>query len=152
LIKEKAQDVKIVYTPLHGTGALHVEGVLESLGLDVQTVPEQREPNGDFPTVSYPNPEEAAALKMALDLGLKTHADVVMATDPDADRLGIAVPDGKGGFTLVTGNQLGVLLADYIFLSLTELGKLPPKNRSWSILSSPRECKTGGRGVRSRMF
>jgi phosphoglucomutase len=127
LIKEKAKDVKIVYTPLHGTGARHVEGVLGSLGLGVHTVPEQREPNGDFPTVSYPNPEEAAALKMALDLGIKTHADVVMATDPDADRLGIAVPDGKGGFTLVTGNQLGVLLADYIFLSLKELGKLPKK-------------------------
>lgn len=127
LIREKAKDVKIVYTPLHGTGARHVEGVLGSLGLGVITVPEQREPDGNFPTVSFPNPEEAAALKMALELGAKEKADVVMATDPDADRLGIAVPNKEGGFTLVTGNQLGALLADYIFLSLKELGKLPKK-------------------------
>jgi phosphoglucomutase len=133
LIKEKAKDVKIVYTPLHGTGARHVEGVLGSLGLKVTTVPEQREPDGNFPTVSFPNPEEAAALKMALELGAEVGADVVMATDPDSDRLGIAVPNGKKdaagkpAFTLVTGNQLGTLLADYIFLSLKELGRLPKK-------------------------
>jgi phosphoglucomutase len=127
LIKEKAKEVKIVYTPLHGTGALHVEGVLGSLGLEVITVPEQRKPDGNFPTVSYPNPEEAAALKMALELGTKVKADVVMATDPDADRLGIAVPDTRGNFVLVTGNQLGTLLADYIFLSLKEKGKMPAK-------------------------
>ena len=133
LIKEKAGEVKIVYTPLHGTGARHVEGVLGSLGLKVITVPEQREPDGNFPTVSFPNPEEAAALKMALALGAEVGADVVMATDPDADRLGIAVPNGKrdaagkNEFTLVTGNQLGTLLADYIFLSLKELGRMPKK-------------------------
>ena len=127
LIKAKAGDVKIVYTPLHGTGAMHVEKVLGDLGLKVITVPEQREPNGDFPTVSYPNPEEAAALELALKLGKEVQADVVMATDPDADRLGIAVPDGKGGFTLITGNQLGSLLADYIFLSMKEKGTLPEK-------------------------
>ncbi|MDR2739209.1 MAG: phospho-sugar mutase [Treponema sp.] len=131
LIKAKAREVKIVYTPLHGTGALHVEAVLESLGLKVITVPEQREGNGDFPTVAFPNPEEAAALELALKLGKEVRADVIMATDPDADRLGIAVPSGKrgkdGDFTLLTGNQLGTLLADYIFLSLKELGKLPAK-------------------------
>ncbi|GHV68400.1 phosphomannomutase [Spirochaetia bacterium] len=125
LIKAKAGEVKIVYTPLHGTGALHVEKVLGDLGLKVITVPEQREGNGDFPTVSFPNPEEAAALDMAIKLGTKEKADVVMATDPDADRFGIAVPNAAGGYTLVTGNQMGVLLADYIFLSLKELGKLP---------------------------
>jgi phosphoglucomutase len=127
LIKAKAVEVKIVYTPLHGTGAMHVETVLGGLGLKVITVPEQREGNGDFPTVSFPNPEEAAALELALKLGKEAGADVVMATDPDADRLGIAVPDRKGGFALVTGNQLGTLLADYIFLSLKETGKLPSK-------------------------
>jgi len=125
LIKEKAGEVKIVYTPLHGTGALHVEKVLGDLGLKVITVPEQREGDGNFPTVSFPNPEEAAALEMAIKLGAKEKADVVMATDPDADRFGVAVPNKDGGFTLVTGNQMGVLLADYIFLSLKELGKLP---------------------------
>jgi len=124
LIKEKACEVKIVYTPLHGTGAFHVEKVLGDLGLKVITVPEQREGDGNFPTVAFPNPEEAAALDMAIKLGIKEKADVVMATDPDADRFGIAVPDKKGGFALVTGNQMGVLLADYIFLSLKELGRL----------------------------
>jgi len=132
LIKEKAGEVKIVYTPLHGTGALHVEKVLGSLGLNVITVPEQREGNGDFPTVAFPNPEEAAALDMAIKLGAKEKADVVMATDPDADRFGIAVPGNQpssqtAGYKLVTGNQMGVLLADYIFLSLKELGIMPKK-------------------------
>ena len=127
LIKQKAGEVKIVYTPLHGTGAFHVEKVLGDLGLKVITVPEQREGDGNFPTVAFPNPEEAAALEMAIKLGAKEKADVVMATDPDADRFGIAVPNKDGSFTLVTGNQMGVLLADYIFLSLKELGKTPPK-------------------------
>ncbi|MDR1429597.1 MAG: phospho-sugar mutase [Spirochaetaceae bacterium] len=126
LIKEKAGEVTIVYTPLHGTGALHVETVLGSLGLKVITVPAQREGNGDFPTVAFPNPEEAAALEMAVKLGREKNADVVMATDPDADRFGIAVPSKlKGEYTLVTGNQMGALLADYIFLSLKELGRMP---------------------------
>ncbi|MDR0465227.1 MAG: phospho-sugar mutase [Treponema sp.] len=127
LIKEKAKEVKIVYTPLHGTGAQHVEKVLGDLGLKVITVPQQREGDGNFPTVAFPNPEEAAALDMAIKLGIKEKADVVMATDPDADRFGIAVPNREGGFTLVTGNQMGVLLADYIFLSLKEQNKLPAK-------------------------
>ena len=131
LIREKAGEVKIVYTPLHGTGAFHVEGVLGSLGLKVITVPEQREGNGDFPTVAFPNPEEAAALDMAIKLGIKEKADVVMATDPDADRFGIAVPvhsakPNAPEFALITGNQMGALLADYIFLSLKETGKTPP--------------------------
>jgi len=124
LIRAKAGEVKIVYTPLHGTGAMHVEKILGDLGLKVITVPEQRDGDGNFPTVAFPNPEEAAALDMALKLGAKEKADVVMATDPDADRFGIAVPNKQGSFTLVTGNQTGVLMADYIFLSLKELGRL----------------------------
>ena len=127
LIREKAGEVKIVYTPLHGTGAFHVEKVLGDLGLTVITVPEQRKGNGDFPTVSFPNPEEAAALDMAIQLARKEKADVVMATDPDADRFGIAVRTPDGEYALVTGNQMGVLLEDYIFHSLKELGKMPSK-------------------------
>ncbi len=127
LFSSMAATVKIVYSPLHGTGAMLFERIMKDLGLTVTTVPEQREPNGEFPTVSYPNPEESAALTMAIELGKKISADVVMATDPDADRLGIAVPDGKGGFTLLTGNQLGTLHLDYIALSLKELGKMPPR-------------------------
>jgi phosphoglucomutase len=125
LVKAKAGDVKIVYTPLHGVGAMHVETVLSSLGLKVITVPEQREGDGDFPTVEFPNPEKAASMEMAIKLGKAQNADVIMATDPDADRFGIAAPDGAGGYTLVTGNQMGALLEDYIFLSLKEQGKLP---------------------------
>ena len=127
LIKKEARSVKIVYTPLHGTGAMMFERIMGELGLSVTTVPEQREPDGAFPTVSFPNPEEPAALKMAIDLGSRLKADVVMANDPDADRLGIAVPTRDGSFTLVTGNQLGALHLDYILLSLYELGKMPPK-------------------------
>ena len=125
LIKELGKSVKIVYTPLHGTGALHFERIMGELGLEVVTVPEQREPDGAFPTVAFPNPEETAALKLALELGAKVKADCVMATDPDADRLGIAVPDAKGDFVLITGNQLGSLHLDYILLTRKELGLMP---------------------------
>lgn len=125
LIRAKAKEVKIVYTPLHGTGAMHVEKVLGDLGLTVITVPEQKKPDGNFPTVSYPNPEEAAALKMAVELAEREKADVVMATDPDADRFGSAVPGPDGKFVLITGNQMGALLTDYICLSLKEAGKMP---------------------------
>jgi phosphoglucomutase len=125
LIKAKAKEVRIVYTPLHGTGAMHVEKVLGDLGLTVITVPEQKKPDGNFPTVSYPNPEESAALKMAVELAEREKADVVMATDPDADRFGSAVPGPDGKYALITGNQMGALLTDYICLSLKEAGKMP---------------------------
>lgn len=127
LFKDLGKSVKLVYTPLHGTGALHFERVMRDLGLDVATVPEQREPDGEFPTVAFPNPEEAAALKLALELGAKLKADCVMATDPDADRLGIAVPGKDGKFVLITGNQLGSLHLDYILLTRKELGLMPRK-------------------------
>ena len=138
LIKEKAKEVKIVYTPLHGTGAMHVEKVLGDLGLKVITVPEQREPNGNFPTVEKPNPEEAPALKMAVELAEKEKADVVMATDPDSDRFGSAVPGKDGKYVLITGNQMGVLLTDYIIHSRKELGKMPANPAIVrSIVTSP---------------
>lgn len=122
LIKEMSKTVKIVYTPLHGTGAMPVERSLSALGFSVITVPEQREPNGNFPTVAKPNPEEAPAMKMAVALGEKEHADCVMATDPDADRFGTAFPDKNGKFVLLTGNQMGALMIEYILLSRKELG------------------------------
>ena len=125
LIKEKASSVKVVYTPLHGTGAMHVEKVLGDLGLNVITVPEQREGDGNFPTVEKPNPEEAPALKMSVELAKKEKADVVMATDPDADRFGTAFPDKNGNYVLVSGNQMGALLADYVLLSKKEFNKMP---------------------------
>ena len=138
LIKEKASTVKIVYTPLHGTGAMHVEKVLGDLGLKVITVPEQREPNGAFPTVEKPNPEEAPALKMAVALGEKEKADCVMATDPDSDRFGTAFPGKDGKFVLVSGNQMGALLCEYVLLSRKEFGKLPANAAAIrSIVTSP---------------
>jgi phosphoglucomutase len=157
LIKEKASSVKVVYTPLHGTGAMHVEKVLGDLGLNVITVPEQREGDGNFPTVEKPNPEEAPALKMAVDLAKKEKADVVMATDPDADRFGTAFPDKNGEYVLVSGNQMGALLADYVLLSKKEFGKMPANPvLIRSIVTSPfvdsvaksygvkvKECLTG---------
>lgn len=127
MIRKEAASASIVYTPLHGTGAMLFERIMQDLGLKVTTVPEQREPDGEFPTVSYPNPEEPAALKMAIELGKQTNADVVMATDPDADRLGIAVPSANGQYALVTGNQLGALHLDYLLLSLKELGRMPAR-------------------------
>ncbi|MCQ2582439.1 MAG: phospho-sugar mutase [Treponema sp.] len=138
LIKEKAKDVKIVYTPLHGTGAMHVEKVLGDLGLNIITVPEQREPDGNFPTVEKPNPEEKPALTLAVELAKKEKADGVMATDPDSDRFGTAFPDKDGNFVLLSGNQMGALLIDYILLSRKELGKMP-KNPAIirSIVTSP---------------
>ena len=126
LIRERGEELTVVYTPLHGAGRMPVERVLGELGIPVITVPEQREPDGSFPTVKSPNPEEASALKLALELGTKEKADLVMGTDPDSDRLGIAVP-GTDGMVLITGNQLGALLADYIFTSREELGSMPPK-------------------------
>jgi phosphoglucomutase len=124
LVKEQGKKLKVVYTPLHGTGAMPVEKALSDSGIQVVFVKEQKEPDGDFPTVEYPNPEEASAMKLALALAKKEKAHLVLATDPDADRLGIAVPDGAG-YTLLSGNQLGVLLLDYILSTRKELGIMP---------------------------
>jgi phosphoglucomutase len=138
LIKEKAKDVRIVYTPLHGTGAMHVEKVLGDLGLNIITVPEQREPDGNFPTVEKPNPEEKPALKLAVELAKKENADGLMATDPDADRFGTAFPDKDGNWVLLSGNQMGALLMDYVFRSRKELGKMPANPACIrSIVTSP---------------
>ena len=117
IIKNMASKVKIVYTPLHGTGAMHVEKVLGEMGFNVISVPEQREPDGNFPTVSYPNPEDPKALKMAMDLAIKEGADILMATDPDADRFACAVKNDAGEMQLISGNQMGALFADYICLT-----------------------------------
>ncbi len=138
LIKAKAKDVRIVYTPLHGTGGVHVNKVLSDLGLNVITVPEQAKPDGNFPTVEKPNPEEKNALTLAVELAKKENADGVMATDPDADRFGTAFPDKNGNWVLLTGNQMGALLMDYIFLSRKEFGKMPTNPACVrSIVTSP---------------
>ncbi len=125
----KAQsDLKIVFTSLHGTGGTMVPRTLKELGFtNVETVAEQDEPNGNFPTVVSPNPEEAAALKLALEQAEKLGADLVMGTDPDADRVGIAVRNLKGELQLLNGNMTGSLLVYYLIKRWEELGKLNGK-------------------------
>ena len=120
-------ELKIVYTPLHGTGNLPVRRVLKELGFaNVYVVPEQELPNGDFPTVSYPNPEAAEAFELGLALAKKVDADLILATDPDADRLGVYVKDAQtGDYHSLTGNMSGCLIGDYIIGQKKELTGLP---------------------------
>jgi phosphoglucomutase len=121
----KQHDLKIVYTPIHGTGVKLVPMALEKFGFtQVINVPEQDEVNGDFPTVHSPNPEETAALAMALQKAEETGAKMVMATDPDADRVGIAIRDEQGKLILLNGNQTGSLLYYYLIRKWSENGKL----------------------------
>ena len=119
------KDIKFVYTPLHGCGVRLVPECLHRLGFEnVFHVPEQDVSDGDFPTVASPNPEEHAALSMAIQVAERENADIVMATDPDADRMGIAVRDNDGNMTLFNGNQTGAMLTYYILSRWKELGKL----------------------------
>lgn len=118
-------DIKFVYTPLHGTGVKLVPECLKRLGFkNVFHVPAQDVNDGNFPTVASPNPEEHSALEMALEVAEKEHADIVLATDPDADRVGIAVRDNEGKMILLNGNQTGSILTYYILTRWKELGKL----------------------------
>lgn len=116
VIREMADDIRIVYTPLHGTGNLPVRRILKELGFrHVYVVPEQELPDGDFPTVSYPNPEDPKAFALALELAGQVDADIVLATDPDADRLGVyAKNKADGQYVSFTGNMSGMLIAEYI--------------------------------------
>ncbi|MDE6433144.1 MAG: phospho-sugar mutase [Lachnospiraceae bacterium] len=125
-IDKYGKDIKIVYTPLHGTGNIPARRVLKEIGFEnVYVVPEQELPDGEFPTVSYPNPEAAEAFELALKLAKEKDADLVLATDPDADRLGVYVKDTKSGeYITLTGNMSGCLLADY------EIGQMKAINGS----------------------
>ena len=127
IVKKNGKDLKIVYTPLHGTGNTVVERLLNEIGFEnVYVVPEQKEPDGAFPTVDYPNPEDPKAFKLALDLAKKVDADVVLATDPDADRLGIFAKDVKtGNYETYTGNMSALLIAEYRISQMKEKGILP---------------------------
>lgn len=124
---KQQENLKIVYTPLHGTGNLPVKRILKEIGFkNVYVVPEQEMPNGDFPTVDYPNPEDKKAFKLALDLAKKEDADLVLATDPDADRLGVYAKDTKTGkYMPFTGNMSGMLIAEYVLSQRKEKGILP---------------------------
>ena len=127
VIKEMAEDIKIVYTPFHGTGNVPVRRILRELGFkNVYVVPEQELPDPKFTTLEYPNPEDPKAFTLALKLAREKHADVVLATDPDADRLGIYAYDTKSGdYVPFTGNMSGMLIADYILRERRATGTMP---------------------------
>ena len=126
VIKKVQDDIKIVYTPLHGAGNVPVQRVSKELGFThVFVVPEQEKPDGDFPTVSYPNPEDKNAFKLALELAKRVNADVVLATDPDSDRLGVYSKDDNGEYIAYTGNMSALLIAEYELSQKKEKGMLP---------------------------
>lgn len=119
-------ELKLVYTPLNGAGLECVRRLLELLGVgQVSVVPEQEQPDGDFPTCPYPNPEIREAMERGLALCGRVHPDLLLGTDPDCDRCGTAVPDGAGGYRLITGNEMGVLLLDFICRTRLARGTMP---------------------------
>ncbi len=124
-VQKYGKDVKIVYTPIHGSGYVPVTTILSKMGITVNVVKEQALPDTEFSTVRVPNPEEADTLRLGVELADKIGSDIVIGTDPDADRMGIAVRNDEGKFVLLNGNQIGVLLANYIFLRKSEDGTMP---------------------------
>lgn len=135
LVPDEAKgDLRIVYTPLNGAGNIPVRRVLESMGFhSVMVVPEQELPDGDFPTLRVPNPEREDTFKLAIDMAEREKADIVIATDPDADRLGIALPDDSGEFRVLTGNQIGTLLMEFILGGRAIQGRL--KGDEFAVVS-----------------
>lgn len=126
LVKENAKDLKIIYTPIHGTGLMPVTRILKELGYEnLHVVKEQEKSDGNFPTAPYPNPEDPKVFKLALDMAKTLNPDIIFGTDPDADRIGAIVKDLEGEYQILTGNQMGVLLTHYILDSYKELNSLP---------------------------
>ena len=124
-VEKFGKNVKIVYTPVHGSGYVPVTRILSRMGITVNVVKEQAWPDTEFSTVRVPNPEEADTLRLGVELANKIGSDVVIGTDPDADRMGIAIRNDEGKFVLLNGNQIGVLLANYIFLRKKETSTMP---------------------------
>ncbi len=131
------QGVKILYTPLHGTGYPFVQDTFAKLGFqDFHVVPEQRDPDGDFPTVSAPNPEKADAMDLAMQQAAAMQADIILATDGDSDRIGTAVRAANGSYVVLNGNQIGTIMLYYILSFYKEKGKLK-QNQFASVRWSP---------------
>jgi phosphoglucomutase len=128
-----AKSLRLVFTPLHGTGAITLRPLLTRLGFDFQIVPEQENPDPRFSTVKSPNPENAEALTLGIELAKKTNADLVIATDPDCDRIGVAVRNASGGIKLINGNEIGTLLLYYRLKKFFELGILNEENRTHAV-------------------
>jgi len=125
VVKEMTEDFRIIYTPLHGTGNIPVRSALKAVGFTNMTVvPEQEQPDKDFPTVKFPNPEEHEAFTLAIELAKKQSADIIIGTDPDCDRVGAVVKNTLGEYVVLTGNQTGALLIDYMLGSLKKQGRL----------------------------
>lgn len=128
LVEEHAADLKIIYTPIHGTGNIPVRMILDKLGYkQVEIVKEQELPDGNFPTAPYPNPEDSKVFKLALEMAKDFNPDIILGTDPDCDRIGAVVKDNSGDYRVLTGNQVGVLLTHYIVSSLKDINKLTPE-------------------------
>ena len=146
IVKEQGKKLKVVYTPLHGTGNMVAERLLNEIGIEnLYVVPEQKEPDGNFPTVDYPNPEDPKAFKLALELAKKVDADVVLATDPDADRLGIFAKDSKTGeYKNYTGNMSALLIAEYRISQMKEKGILPKNGMMITTIVSSNLTKAIG--------
>jgi phosphoglucomutase len=124
---DSAGGFKVVYTPLHGTGLRTAQNVFPAAGItDFHIVEEQKAPDGNFPTVNSPNPEDPTAMKMAIELATRVGAEIAIGTDPDADRMGAAVRREDGGFTMLTGNQIGCILTDYLLKRRRDAGLLKP--------------------------
>ena len=136
VIEKEAKNITVVYTPLHGTGYVPAMHMLRELGFTAYVVPSQAEPDGEFPTVGYPNPEDPKAMKLALELGEEKKADLVLANDPDADRIGAYVRDSEGKLQRLTGNMMGALLMDYEVGSAKEIRGLRPDSTVISTIVS----------------
>lgn len=142
-IKQYASKLKIVYTPLHGAGNIPVRRILSELGFNnVWVVPEQEQPDGDFPTLPYPNPEADQAFDLAIALAKNVKADIVLATDPDSDRLGVRVRDAKGEYHTLTGNLSGAFLADYELSRISEKSGIPADGKLISTIVSGKMGKS----------
>jgi phosphoglucomutase len=127
MVREHAKDLKIIYTPIHGAGNVPVRRVLAELGYSsLHVVREQEQPDGTFPTAPYPNPENPGVFQLALNLAEEVEPDIIFGTDPDCDRIGVVVRNAEGEWKPLTGNQIGVLLIDYMISSLKENGELKP--------------------------
>ncbi|AWK51132.1 phosphoglucomutase [Clostridium beijerinckii] len=126
LVKEKAENLNVIYTPIHGSGNVPVRSVLEQLGYsNVKVVKEQEAPDGNFPTASYPNPENPDVFELAVKMAKTENPDIIFGTDPDCDRIGLVAKDSNGEYKVLTGNQTGLLLTHYVLSSLKETNKLP---------------------------
>ena len=126
LVNEKAKDLNIIYTPIHGSGLMPIKRVLTELGFEkLSIVKEQENPDGDFPTTPYPNPEAKQVFELALEMAKDINPDIIFGTDPDADRIGVIVKDNSGEYKVLTGNETGMLLAHYMLKSLKDRNELP---------------------------